>query len=90
MNARQKRKMIECWVKNLNPNAILRDADVRCGKRCAVYVVSEHDQYGIRCTDYLPIEQLEQYLMGVFHADDFNSKMGLSSKKETTSLTNLS
>ena len=54
--------MIENWVKKLNPNAVLRNADIRCGKRCAVFVVSEQDQYGVKCTDFLPLEQLEQYL----------------------------
>ena len=64
-------------VKKLNPNAVLRNADIRCGKRCAVFVVSDHDQYGVKCTDFLPLEQLEQYLLGVFHANDFYSKIRL-------------
>ena len=25
---------------------------------------------------YLPLEQLEQYLLGVFYANDFNQRMG--------------
>lgn len=75
MNAKQRKEMIENWVKKLNPNAVLRNADIRCGKRCAVFVVSEQDQYGVKCTDFLPLEQLEQYLLGVFNANDFYSKI---------------
>lgn len=41
MNAKQRKEMIENWVKKLNPNAVLRNADIRCGKRCAVFVVSD-------------------------------------------------
>lgn len=32
MNAKQRKEMIENWVKKLNPNAVLRNADIRCGK----------------------------------------------------------
>lgn len=31
MNAKQRKEMIENWVKKLNPNAVLRNADIRCG-----------------------------------------------------------
>ena len=84
MNAKQRKEMIENWVKKLNPNAVLRNADIRCGKRCAVFVVSDHDQYGVKCTDFLPLEQLEQYLLGVFHANDFYSKRLQSIKPKCT------
>ncbi len=67
--------MIEGWVKDINPKAILRAADVRCGARYAVYVVPTPGEYGTRCTDYLTLEQLEQYLLGVFYANEFNKRI---------------
>jgi len=33
-------------------------------------------EFGTRCTDYLPLEQLEQYLLGVFYANEFNKLIG--------------
>ena len=67
--------MIEGWVKDINPKAILRAADVRCGARYAVYVVPTPGEYGTRCTDYLTLKQLEQYLLGVFYANEFNKRI---------------
>lgn len=49
--------MIEQWVTQINPKAILRAADTRCGARYAVYVVASPGEFGTRCTDYLPLEQ---------------------------------
>ena len=63
--------MIERWVTEINPKAILRAADARCGARYAVYVVPTPEEFGTRCTDYLPLEQLEQYLLGVFYSSEF-------------------
>lgn len=76
MTNKQRRTMIERWVKDINPKAILRAADARCGSRYAVYVVETPGDFGTRCTDYLPLQQLEQYLLGVFYANKFNQKMG--------------
>lgn len=56
--------------------AILRAADARCGARYAVYMVEKPGDFGTRCTDYLPLEQLEQYLLGVFYANEFNERIG--------------
>lgn len=53
----QRRKMIEQWVQDLNPNAILRYADTRLGFRCAVYVVAYKSDCGVKCTEHLPLEQ---------------------------------
>jgi hypothetical protein len=75
MTSKQRKNMIEGWMKEINPKAILRAADARCGARYAVYVVPTPGEFGIRCTDYLPLEQLEQYLLGVFHASEFNSSI---------------
>ena len=75
MTSKQRKNMIEGWVKDINPKAILRAADVRCGARYAVYVVPTPGEYGTRCTDYLPLEQLEQYLLGVFYANEFNKRI---------------
>ena len=75
MTSKQRKNMIEGWVKDINPKAILRAADARCGARYAVYVVPAPGDYGIRCTDYLPLEQLEQYLLGVFYANEFNKRI---------------
>lgn len=72
MNNKERKQIIEQWVQDINPNAILRAADIRCGKRYAVYVVNVPGDLGLRCTDYLPLELLEQYLLGVFSADEFN------------------
>ena len=76
MTSKQRKTMIEGWVKEINPKAILRAADSRCGARYAVYVVPTPGEFGIRCTDYLPLEQLERYLLGVFHANEFYKRMG--------------
>ena len=76
MTNKQRKTMIEQWVTQMNPKAILRAADARCGARYAVYVVPSPGEFGTRCTDYLPLEQLEQYLLGVFYANEFNKRMG--------------
>ena len=61
MKNKERKSMIEHWVTEINPKAILRVADARCGARYAVYVVEQPGEFGTRCTDYLPLEQLEQY-----------------------------
>ena len=71
MTNRERKSMIERWVTEINPKAILRAADARCGARYAVYVVPTPEEFGTRCTDYLPLEQLEQYLLGVFYSSEF-------------------
>ena len=76
MTNQQRKTIIEQWATKINPNAILRAADARCGARYAVYVVPSPGEFGTRCTDYLPLEQLEQYLLGVFHASEFNERIG--------------
>ena len=76
MTNRERKSMIERWVTDINHKAILRAADARCGARYAVYVVEKPGDYGTRCTDYLPLNLLEQYLLGVFYADEFNKLMG--------------
>ena len=68
--------MIEQWVKEINPKAILRAADARCGARYAVYVVEKPGEFGTRFTHYLPLNLLEQYLLGVFYASEFNGLIG--------------
>lgn len=79
MTNKQRKTMIEQWVTQLNPKAILRAADARCGARYAVYVVEKPGEFGTGCTDYLPLEQLEQYLLGVFYASEFNRLIGKKS-----------
>ena len=71
MTNKERKSMIERWVTEINPKAILRAADTRCGARYAVYVVPTPGEFGTRCTDYLPLEQLEQYLLGVFYSSEF-------------------
>ena len=71
MTNRERKSMIEQWVTEINPKAVLRAADAY-----AVYVVPAPGEFGTRCTDYLPLEQLEQYLLGVFYANEFNQRMG--------------
>ena len=75
MTNKQRKTMIEQWVTKINPKATLRAADARCGARYAVYVVPSPGEFGTRCTDYLPLEQLEQHLLGVFYANEFNEKV---------------
>ena len=70
MTNKQRKTMIEQWVTQMNPK------DARCGARYAVYVVPSPGEFGTRCTDYLPLEQLEQYLLGVFYANEFNERIG--------------
>ena len=76
MTNRERKSMIEQWVTEINPKAVLRAADARCGARYAVYVAPAPGEFGTRCTDYLPLEQLEQYLLGVFYANEFNQRKG--------------
>ncbi|MBO5615159.1 MAG: hypothetical protein J5932_03425 [Prevotella sp.] len=76
MTNKVRKSMIERWVTEINPKAILRAADARCGARYAVYVVKQPCEFGTRCTDYLSLEQLEQYLLGVFYANEFYRLMG--------------
>lgn len=56
MTNMQRKTMIEQWVTQINPKAILRAADARCGAWYAVYVVEKPGEFGTRCTDYLPLE----------------------------------
>ena len=81
MTNRERKSMIEQWVTEINPKAVLRaaDADARCGARYAVYVVERPGEFGTRCTDYLPLNLLEQYLLGVFYANEFNRLTGKKS-----------
>ena len=79
MTHKERKSMIERWVTDINPKAILRAADARCGVRNAVYVVEQPGDFGTRCTDYLPLNLLEQYLLGVFYANEFNRLMGKKS-----------
>jgi hypothetical protein len=76
MTNRERKSMIEQWGTEINPKAVLRAADARCGARYAVYVVPAPGEFGTRCTDYLPRNLLEQYLLGVFYANEFNKRMG--------------
>ena len=76
MNNKERKSMIERWIVEINPKAILRAADARCGARYAVYVVEQPSDFGTRCTDYPPLNLLEQYLLGVFYANEFNRLMG--------------
>ena len=77
MTNKQRKSMIERWVTQLNPKAVLRKADVRCGNRYAVYVVEKEGDYGNKCTYFLPLKELEQYLLGVFHSKDFYTSVKL-------------
>ena len=79
MKNKERKSMIERWVKEINPKAVLRAADARCGAKYAVYVVPSPGELWTRCTDYLPLEQLEQYLLGVFYANEFNKRIGKKS-----------
>lgn len=72
MTNKERKSMIERWVTDINPKAVLRVADARCGARYAVYVVEKPGEFGTRCTGYLPLNLLEQYLLGVFNANEFN------------------
>ena len=76
MTNKERKSMIERWVTEINLKAILRAADARCGAKYAVDVVEQPGEFGKRCTNYLPLEHLEQYLLGVFHADEFNNLIG--------------
>lgn len=79
MTNKERKSMIERWVTDINPKAILRAADARCGARYAVYVVEKPGDFGTRCTEYLPLNLLEQYLLGVFYANEFNKLIGKKS-----------
>ena len=72
MTKKERKSMIEHWVTEINPKAILRAADAQCGAKYAVYVVEQPGEFGKKYTNYLPLEHLEQYHLGVFNADEFN------------------
>lgn len=65
----QYKQTIELWIKKLNNDAELRRADIRCGRRYAVCVNNQ------RLTDFLPLPQLEQFLLGVFYSNEFYDKI---------------
>ena len=79
MTNKQRKSMIEQWVTLINPKAILRAADARCGARYAVYLVEKPGEFGTRYTDYLPLNLLEQYILGVFYANEFYRLIGKKS-----------
>lgn len=60
-----KKQVIELWITKLNKDAVLRMADIKCGRRYAV-CVGENP-----VTDFLPLPQLEQYLLGAFNSKEF-------------------
>lgn len=62
--------MLENWVRQYNPKAKLTQADMRCG---AIYAVTTTDKYGRpkNHTDYLPLKELEQFLLGIEYHDKF-------------------
>lgn len=49
-------KMLEDWVKRINPKAEILKSDSRCGKCYAV------TYQGLLLTDFLPISELKQFL----------------------------
>ena len=51
MTNKERKSMIERWVTEINPKAILRAADARCGAKYAVYVVEQPEDFGKRCTN---------------------------------------
>lgn len=76
MTNKERKSMIERWGTEINPMAILRAADARCGARYAVYVVERPGEFCKRCTNYMSLEHLEQYLLGVFYANEFYKLIG--------------
>lgn len=58
-------KMLEDWVKRINPKAEILKSDSRCGKCYAV------TYQGLLLTDFLLISELKQFLLGVFNAQSF-------------------
>jgi hypothetical protein len=57
-------------VKELNPNARITKADARIGKKYAV-TIGMFDNL----TDYMPLDCLKQFLLGVFNAELFNKRI---------------
>lgn len=43
MTNKERKSMIEHWVTEINPKAILRAADARCGAKYAVYMVENQE-----------------------------------------------
>lgn len=66
MTKKKQKQMLENWVKYYNPKATLQLSDGRCGKRYAVMVESHNP-----ISDYLTLDELEQFLLGVSHAEEF-------------------
>lgn len=73
MTTKERKTMLENWVKKLNAKAKLEKADPRCGNRYAV-VLGTHNPI----TSYLPLNQLEQYLTGVLQHDRFLNSISKS------------
>ena len=43
MTNKERKSMIEHWVTEINPKAILRAADARCGAKYAVYMIENQE-----------------------------------------------
>lgn len=63
------KKMLENWVKDINPKAQITKSDSRCGHLYAVTIDNEN------LTGYMEISKLEQFLLGVFNAKFFLNKL---------------
>ena len=69
MSGKERKQMLENWVHDLNPKAYLRRADPRCGSRYAVAIKGKENENPL--TSYLPLKELEQFLLGVKQSGEY-------------------
>lgn len=69
MTKKQQLKVMEGWVKKLNPKAFLHRADARCGERYAV--ATKKDGCLHTWTPYYTPDTMDAVLCMVLHADEF-------------------
>lgn len=61
MTTKDRTKMIECWIKEINPNAFLQHADGRCGGLCAIAI--NRDGAIKTFTQFMTLKEMEKVLM---------------------------
>lgn len=83
MNKKEEKKLIERlekWVKMDNAKAYI-NAGI-CHTYAVVLSIGDLGGY-LPVTPYLPLPQLEQYLMGIYHADEYCRLMACENGKWT-------
>lgn len=71
MTDKELKNTLTCWIQRDNPKFKLLPADGRLGTK---YAVGEDSGNTFETyTPYLPLNELEQYLQGIYHAKEYLS-----------------